>query len=40
MKQYLLSIYQPDGDLPATEALENIAGEVQTGQEEMRATGA
>jgi len=40
MKQYLLSIYQPDGDPPATEVLERIAGEVQAVREEMRAAGA
>jgi hypothetical protein len=40
MKQYLLSIYQPDGDLPATEVLEKITGEVQAVEEEMRAAGA
>ena len=32
MKQYLLSIYQPDGDLPAAEVLEKIAREVQAVQ--------
>ena len=40
MKQYLLSIYQPDGDLPATEVLEKIADEVGAVQAEMRAAGA
>ena len=40
MKQYLLSIYQPDGDLPTTEVLEKIADEVGAVQEEMRAAGA
>jgi hypothetical protein len=40
MKQYLLSIYQPDGDLPATEVLEKITGEVRAVEEEMRAAGA
>jgi hypothetical protein len=40
MKQYLLSIYQPDGDLPAPEVLEKIAGDVQAVQEEMRTAGA
>jgi hypothetical protein len=40
MKQYLLSIYQPDGDPPATEVLEKIAGEVRAVEEEMRAAGA
>jgi hypothetical protein len=40
MKQYLLSIYQPDGDPPAPEILETIAADVQAVQEEMRAAGA
>ena len=40
MKQYLLSIYQPDGDLPATEVREKIADEVGAVQAEMRAAGA
>lgn len=40
MKQYLLSIYQPDGDIPAPEVLEKISGDVQAVQEEMRAAGA
>jgi len=40
MKQYLLSIYQPDGPIPAPEVLEKIAGEVRVVQEEMRAAGA
>lgn len=40
MKQYLLSIYQPDGDPPSADVLEKIAGDVQTVQEEMRAAGA
>jgi hypothetical protein len=40
MKQYLLSIYQPDGDLPGPEVLERISGEVRAVREEMRAVGA
>jgi hypothetical protein len=40
MKQYLLSIYQPDGDPPAAEVLAKIAAEVQAVDEEMRAAGA
>ncbi len=40
MKQYLLSIYQPDGPIPAPELLEEIAGEVVAVREEMRAAGA
>jgi hypothetical protein len=40
MKQYLLSIYQPDGDPPGAEALDKIASDVHAVQEEMRAAGA
>ena len=40
MKQYLLSIYQPDGDIPAPEVLEKISGEVRAVEEDMRAAGA
>ena len=40
MKQYLLSIYQPDGDLPPTHVLEKIAIDVEAVEEEMRAAGA
>lgn len=40
MKQYLLSIYQPDGELPAPAALEQISGEVRAVEEELRAAGA
>jgi hypothetical protein len=40
MNQYLLSIYQPDGDLPAPEELERISGEVRAVQEQMHAAGA
>lgn len=40
MKQYLLSIYQPDGDPPAPEVLEKIMGEVRAVEDEMRAAGA
>lgn len=39
MKQYLLSIYQPDGDPPPTEVLEKIATRVQAVDEQMRAAG-
>ena len=39
MKQYLLSIYQPDGDPPAREVLEKIAADVQAVEEQMRAAG-
>jgi hypothetical protein len=40
MKQYLLTIYQPDGDPPTAEVLEKIASDVQAVQEEMRSAGA
>ena len=40
MKQYLLSIYQPDGDPPASDVLEKITAEVQAVNEKMRAAGA
>jgi hypothetical protein len=40
MKQYLLTIYQPDGDPPAPDVLEKIMGEVQAVEDEMRAAGA
>jgi hypothetical protein len=40
MMQYLLSIYQPDGDPPPAEVLETIASDVRAVQEEMRAAGA
>jgi hypothetical protein len=40
MKQYLLSVYQPDGDPPPPEVLAEIARDVQTVNEEMRAVGA
>ena len=40
MKQYLLSIYQPDGDPPPPEVLEPIMAEVAAVNEELRAAGA
>ncbi len=40
MKQYLLSIYQPDGDPPAPEVLQRIAGDVRAVNEQLRAAGA
>ena len=39
MKQYLLSIYQPDGDLPDPAVLEKISSDVQAVQKDMRAAG-
>ena len=40
MKQYLLSIYQPDGDPPPPEILEPIMRDLRALNEEMRAAGA
>jgi hypothetical protein len=40
MKQYLLSVYQPDGDPPAPEVLEKISADVGAVQEDMCAAGA
>ncbi len=40
MKQYLLSIYQPDGDPPPPDVLEQITHDVQAVDRELRAAGA
>jgi hypothetical protein len=40
MRQYLLSIYQPDGDPPPPEILEPIMKDIGAVDAEMRATGA
>ncbi|EME65898.1 YciI family protein [Rhodococcus sp. GXMU-t2271] len=40
MTQYLLSIYQPDGDPPPAEILEPIMRDVEAVDAEMRAAGA
>src|SRR5260370_27608627 len=40
MKQYLLSIYQPDGDPPPPEVLEPIMHDTDAVDAEMRAAGA
>ena len=40
MKQYLLSIYQPEGTPPSPEVLEKIMQEVGAVREEMKAAGA
>ncbi len=40
MKQYLLSIYQPDGDLPAADVLAQIDRDLQDLTEELRSAGA
>jgi hypothetical protein len=40
MKQYLLSIYQPDGDSPPPEVLEPIMRDIDAVDRELRAAGA
>ncbi len=40
MKQYLLSIYQPDGDPPAPEVLEKVMRDVDALIQEVKAAGA
>jgi hypothetical protein len=40
MRQYLLSIYQPDGDPPPPEVLDPIMAELGRLNEEMKAAGA
>ena len=40
MKQYLLSIYQPDGDAPPPDVLEKIMHDVRAVDAEIRAAGA
>jgi hypothetical protein len=40
VKQYLLSVIQPDGPVPEPEALEEIGRELDALNEEMRAAGA
>ncbi|MGH3909526.1 MAG: YciI family protein [Pseudonocardiaceae bacterium] len=40
MKQYLLSIYQPDGDVPPAEVLDPIMRNVEAVNTELRAAGA
>lgn len=39
MKQYLLSIYQPEGDPPPPEVLDPIMRDLETLNDEMRAAG-
>ena len=39
MPQYLLSVYQPDGPLPAPEVLAKISAELDALNEEMKAAG-
>ena len=40
MKQYLLSVYQPDGDPPPPEVLEPIARDIKAVEAELRDAGA
>jgi hypothetical protein len=40
MKQYLLSIYQPDGDPPSADTLAEIMNDVEGVRQEMVAAGA
>lgn len=40
MKQYLLSVYQPDGDLPPAEILEPIVQDLVAWNQELRDAGA
>ena len=40
MKQYLLTVYQPDGPPPTPEVLEEISRDLDALNEEMRAAGA
>ena len=40
MRQYLLSVYQPDGDPPPPEVLDPIMAELGKLNEEMKAAGA
>jgi hypothetical protein len=40
MKQYLLSVYQPEGDPPPAESLDKIMRDVDVLNQELKATGA
>ncbi len=40
MKQYLLSIYQPEGDPPPPEVLERVMRDVDALNQELKAAGA
>jgi hypothetical protein len=40
MKQYLLSVYQPDGEPPPPPVLDNIMRDVKAVRDEMKAAGA
>lgn len=39
MRQYLLSVYQPDGDIPPPEVLEKVMRDLDTVNEEIKAAG-
>ena len=39
MKQYLLSVYQPEGTPPSPEVLEKIMGDVRDVRDQMKAAG-
>ncbi len=40
MKQYLLSIYQPDGAMPAPEVLDGVMRDVRALRQQMKSAGA
>lgn len=40
MTQYLLSVYQPDGPVPAAEVLDRISGDLAALNQELEAAGA
>src|SRR5216683_3046181 len=40
MKQYLLSVYQPEGGTPAAEVLDQVMRDVDVLNQELKATGA
>lgn len=40
MRQYLLSVYQPDGPIPAPEVLQQISRDLEVVNADMRAAGA
>jgi hypothetical protein len=39
VRQYLLSVYQPDGDIPPPEVLEKVMRDLDTVNEEIKAAG-
>jgi hypothetical protein len=40
MKQYLLSVYQPEGDPPPPEVLEQVVRDIEAFHDELKAAGA